>query len=1003
MRCFYTDSLYRSNVLIVAWEWSWMLTPLFLNKIKTMELKWDDAPVSDPGLFSKDTFDKFSLAPTVQELWALLQSPDVKEESMIRPAGPSSEPKVTKSNAATPKTSTRNSHGSAGSASDCSDTLTEGKNNLTDTENKKRKGFPEPEVPYPCYTALSHKQRSTYLRSLKTKKYLTAPQNVMEIVTKEVADFMKYLQDVSKVCADNYKFVPQGANRYLEEYFKASLDYMKYYPQLYSIQEITSLTGGKYVSDISLNFEKQLLAMGSIDMVEKRMLPEQTQLSVDYDSVSAVIPPSTKARHFHTAISSDSNAEKLGAIYEPHVCLAKEAFLQLLNSAEYTEPWEMPVWVKESSGKGSSLSKMVYIDPPLLKTQMTWRERNHLIHEASVKLAYKKTGSNPVFFLISEDYANKVDFASEEKSHSRAVVSFDEPGIDFEVDVTELESFGESSQLSKKVKGHDKSEAHSKHQTLQLSKPKLGSDKPTEVLTEVASTPKDISSPPSRLSKDELQEETAKTDVEDSSKDKSAEDTVSEDQLSSSSTVEECPSADCPPTKRKRHSSKSSTDHTMDSDEERLVIDHPGSPLKCRAEKTQAVPTAPENNTDNGLSSLHEQTSDSTVPLSTTSPVKGSKKGVKRPRVSGDCDQLGHILRMQNAMLKSTAGKGQEPTKAQADCRPPEPKVNSHHQPLVKPCVSSYLDSKEGLGEEAVAPAILQSPTQKKRLLKEELLVSAEDERDYEAPKEASVIYKLYSLMDMLLMVRSTVDIAHPRHDQSTFRAVPVHVLPKLEYQLCYGAESLTHTEACLLWGEQLLHSSTASFIGRISAHTSKVVQLQELSADWIQSTSCDFKPARCLNTLHHILKKITSLQEGRYLLGHKAGEAFVTIFKAIDGNKTSRSIYDLQSVHCGPPIPLEAKVPWVPLDPFHIMPFHQKYNRPPCTFPPRPYPQNKAGGNKGANTPTRPTQGTQQCAAAPGQNQKKKNKSKKFKPNKWAEKVKNKQKKDMQIKSDEQ
>lgn len=55
-------------------------------------------------------------------------------------------------------------------------------------------------------------------------------------------------------------------------------------------------------------------------------------------------------------------------------------------------------------------------------------------------------------------------------------------------------------------------------------------------------------------------------------------------------------------------------------------------------------------------------------------------------------------------------------------------------------------------------------------LLREELLVSAEDEEDCEAPEEGSVIYKLYSLLDVLLMVRSTVSIAHPRHDLETFR-----------------------------------------------------------------------------------------------------------------------------------------------------------------------------------------------------------------------------------------
>lgn len=51
--------------------------------------------------------------------------------------------------------------------------------------------------------------------------------------------------------------------------------------------------------------------------------------------------------------------------------------------------------------------------------------------------------------------------------------------------------------------------------------------------------------------------------------------------------------------------------------------------------------------------------------------------------------------------------------------------------------------------------------------------------------------------------------------ESALIQAVPVHVLPKLEYQLCYGAESLTHTEACQLWAEKLLHSSTVSFISK--------------------------------------------------------------------------------------------------------------------------------------------------------------------------------------------
>lgn len=42
-----------------------------------------------------------------------------------------------------------------------------------------------------------------------------------------------------------------------------------------------------------------------MEMVEKRALPENTQLAVDYESVSAVNPPVKKATHFHT-VSDDA-------------------------------------------------------------------------------------------------------------------------------------------------------------------------------------------------------------------------------------------------------------------------------------------------------------------------------------------------------------------------------------------------------------------------------------------------------------------------------------------------------------------------------------------------------------------------------------------------------------------------------------------------------------------------------------------------------------------------
>lgn len=261
-----------------------------------------------------------------------------------------------------------------------------------------------------------------------------------------------------------------------------------------------------------------------------------------------------------------------------------------------------------------------------------------------------------------------------------------------------------------------KNQANSKNETLGLSKPKaeLDKGKALHALIKEASPPKDVVSAPPTAAKEDAQEQADGESVADSSVDMSAKTTLNslseEDPLSLSSNVEG--SAECSPAKRRRKSSGNS-----DSDEERLFIADPGSPLSvAENKKNQVTPAAPENITDPNTSSG----SDLNAPAaeSPSSSAKGAKKVVKRPRVSADCDQLGHILRMQNAMLKSTTAKSQEAQKAPATaCRPPEPKPNNHPVSLVKPSVSSYLDleHREGLQSVAAAPATTSQSTAQRK------------------------------------------------------------------------------------------------------------------------------------------------------------------------------------------------------------------------------------------------------------------------------------------------
>ncbi|KAM9753218.1 little elongation complex subunit 2 isoform 3-T3 [Menidia menidia] len=735
--------------------------------------------------------------------------------------------------------------------------------------------------------------------------------------------FMKYLQDVSKMCADDYNFISQGAMQYSEEFFRARLQYIKTFPQFYTITEITSLTGGTFNPALTLTFEKQLLIMGSVSITQHRIVPADAQLALDYQTVSSENPPAKKAKDTHAMVSSDGNAEKLCALYEPQICLTRDALCRLLDNhgPDFAEQWELPVSVKATPGKGSSQKKTVYIDSPLLKTEMTVRERSHIFHQESLKLSVVKKGNKNVFHLMTEGPAHEEQVSPEE--HKRSCVSLENTGLDFEVDLTDLETFGETITKRSTRKGKQK-EADGTVQSKKLpSPPVLGRAKrSSEHLDETNM---------SSSAQDTIDGSLAKID---DPKNEPVLLVTSEGILPKKDPVGQSSS----------QGSDDEQSFTGDSEDDKLAIDESVSPKTAPAK--QAEPRSAACLADSSV-----------TPVSTefSPPHKGTRSRTqsKRGKVSGD--QLGEILRMQTAMFKSAGDKAA----IKSPGRSVEPSVHSHPTSLVKPCVTSYLERQQKEDSETCAAphesASVKNVTEHRKILSQVLQACDEDEQDYESPAEGNVLYKLYSLQDLLLMVRSSVSLTHGWHvGSSRNQFVPVHVLPKLEYQLTYGVECLTSSEACQLWTETLLHPTTLSYVAHINAHTSKVALLRKLPDDWKENISGGFKPSKSLNILHHILKKLTGLEEGEYLITHKAGEPFVTLLKSAKG-KASRSAYNLQQIHSSvPQPPASGHVPWIPVDPHVLLPFHLKHTRLPCTFPPKIFPKraqkrasNYGGGQK--------------------------------------------------------
>lgn len=848
-----------------------------------MEIAWEDPPVPDGPFFTRDAYES-SFGTSLQELFSLLHSTPkkspVKENSFSQSGACPAEEHVQ-------NTSFREDMCN----SDDSSMETPESKEAPKRSPKSKIPFPQPRVPYPCMSVLSKTEQRKYVNFMVKKRMEKAPLSEMLLnkVNHEVMQFMMYLQDVSRMCAEDYNIISKGALQYTEEVFRSRLEYMKTLPEVYHIHELTSLTGGKFNPALTLTFEKLLLHMGNVVMTDFRPVTLHTVLASDYPTVSSHTPPAKKAKKLHASISKDNNAERLCSCYEPHVCLTKEALVQLLNNhgPDFREEWELPVFIKSNPDK--SRKKVVFIESPLLKTQVTIRERSHIYHEESLKLSVNKSETKNVSQILTELPISE-QFASE-----RTLTTVTNESMDFEVDLSDLETFGEN--VSNK--------------STNIKKTKMNQDAAGIKHKKAISQTKGCS-------KNE-----------------------------SSNFDKEMDTNQCEFLKGSNQENTSCHPSTGDSDDDKLIIADT-SPKVTKQRPQQCENPSPE--------------------FSSPSKSRSTKQKRKSPPLA---DQLGEILQMQTAMFTSkTSDLSSKSTNTAQDSRSPSSRpepAQPHPTSLVKACVSSYLERNPGQEEETGDTFHNEAVTESagcKKLLSVDLQKATEDEREYECPEEGNVFYKLYSLDELLLMVRTSIDFTRTRKLETEDKCVPVNVFPKLEYQLTYGVECLSSSEACQLWTETLLHSSTESFIAHIDAFTSTVAMLRKLEDDWIHNISCGFKPSKSLNILHHLLQKLTRLDEGQYLLRHKVGEPFVNILKATPGNDR-QGVHNLQQIHSGiPPPPTSAVPPWIPVDPTVCLPVHRLHGRVPCTFPPKdftppqqgrtPQSYHNKGGQPGKKKPKR-------------------------------------------------
>uniref|UniRef100_UPI00398E8EE3 little elongation complex subunit 2-like isoform X2 n=1 Tax=Pristiophorus japonicus TaxID=55135 RepID=UPI00398E8EE3 len=942
--------------------------------------------------FSHDMYNRYSMAPTFSELWEIVSRRSVETSETPCPPEPQQPP----------------AHSNNPGA--CALAEPTGKGSVA------RPPLPEPRVPYPRFSALSESDQRNYVQFMiryknvhrmgrlqgKVYGYLVQYSELRNAVQSEMPEFMKYLQNAARTCAEDYDAINPDALRYTEEVLGTWNEGVKKYPELYTISEMTSIMGGKFIPDLTLRLEKKLLCMGRALFLRVPTETSLNQLPTDYKTISAFTPPPERASAFESRayptfclsntltkfawicfcsfghqsgnfifnifstkdISGDVNAEKLSAKYGAKVCLTSQALFALLNNCgpNYTEPWEVPVRVKTVCGEGNKMVKVVFMDSPLAKKELTVREKNLLFYKVPLDLLMSKKyyTAVPCMTLDMEensDPAQENMFHSSE--HQRTINTCEGSNFGFH-DFTELETFGTvssgpakpTSQKGGAAKAGKRPSTTSTtlpapvtlvNKTKQLPEGKSQAVDLTKKIIQEKPLLFPLSKPSGAVESNTVETidceghwtSDQQTDAKKEKRTEGGGDTLAGTDSDETTLV------------MGLESERDASPGDSDSDGERLIIDtgDAGSSKVCEPVKTfpsasgsiqeklnlqcpeEIIPDTPQ-------SPSPERRAPSSQVLKPTGPVR--KRKVAKP-LSKEFDPVGQILRMQCKLLKPSPKRLVDQPQMT-----PEPIPAPGQLPLDRNLTASESQTPTALRNipGSFCKTAQNTSTHKNDFLTEELQTCEESASDYTAPATGNVTYKLFSLSDLLLIVRGNVQKAQirPRSNKGIPKKhVPIYLLPKLEYQSAYGIEVFTESEICQLWTESLLNSNTWFYIGHIDVFTSKLIWIDQFPAALIGEKFGTFNPVNSLNILHHILKKVSSLPEGQYLLSHPTGDSSITIYRTSPGGKFTRAAYNLHTAHSKlPPAPSTLSVPWVPLDPDILLPYHKVHGRAPCTFPPR-------------------------------------------------------------------
>ncbi|CAF4710084.1 unnamed protein product [Rotaria sp. Silwood1] len=209
-------------------------------------------------------------------------------------------------------------------------------------------------------------------------------------------------------------------------------------------------------------------------------------------------------------------------------------------------------------------------------------------------------------------------------------------------------------------------------------------------------------------------------------------------------------------------------------------------------------------------------------------------------------------------------------------------------------------------------------------------------------PIQGNYEYCLWQLGTLQILIRSSYHgfIRHILPDNISNDEL-ITCYAKVEYQPQFGLEQVTDKEYRMIWFESYLRHGASVLLGRINAFTQQLLKVEKMTYENIDQNlkECQIDMIKPITKVYGLLYGLQSLEPNNYLLSCPLNENKLYLYQTMS-KESNEKTFDLHSE------PFESNdllvepdrvsVPWIPLTPALLLPYHLDFERIPLTFCPR-------------------------------------------------------------------